>query len=136
VNVLGVMPFFCISWKSAIVFSCCPTLSYLASLVFHENRSNFTVPGAIAPSFTSTHGGFLRSPIQSESCVVLCLKSSIVQSPSPTCIPTTAKDLKRIAARVSRFSGPLLLVHHFHPNYLQPLCCLKSLHVLTGATRR
>ncbi len=74
-NLLGVMPFFCISWKSAIVFSCCPALPYLASLVFHENRSNCTVPGAMAASFASTHGGFLRSPIQSESCVVLCLKS-------------------------------------------------------------
>jgi hypothetical protein len=61
----------------------------------------------------------------------------IVQSRSPTCNHTTAKDLKRIAATVSRFSGPLLLVHPFHPNSLPPLfCCRKSPYVLTGTTRR
>jgi len=69
VHLSGVVPFCCISWKSSTVFSCCPTLAYLASLLFHEKMSNCTVPGAMETSFDATHGGFCGSSSQSSSCV-------------------------------------------------------------------
>jgi hypothetical protein len=51
-------------------------------------------------------------------------------------IPPLRRIWKKLPP-VSPFSGPLLLVHPFHPNSLPPLfCCRKSLHVLTGTTRR
>ncbi len=52
-----------------------PALTYLASLLFHEKRSDCIVLGAMTASFASTHGGFHRSRSQSASCVSLCLKS-------------------------------------------------------------
>jgi hypothetical protein len=43
VNWSRVMPFCCISWKSSIVFSCCPALTtYLASHLFNEKQSSDT----------------------------------------------------------------------------------------------
>jgi hypothetical protein len=42
-------------------------------------------------------------------------------SPSPVYNPTTAKDLKRTAARVSLYDL-LLLREHFHPKKLRALC--------------
>jgi hypothetical protein len=38
VHLSGVVPFCCISWKSSTVFSCCPTLAYLASLFYSTKR--------------------------------------------------------------------------------------------------
>ncbi len=44
VNLLGLMPACCICWKSSIVFSYCPALTYLVSLLVHEKLCNFLEP--------------------------------------------------------------------------------------------
>jgi hypothetical protein len=56
-------------------------------------------------------------------------------SPSPVYNPTTAKDLKRTAARVSLYD--LLLLHeHFHPKKLRALCGSKSIYAISGMIQR
>ncbi len=75
VNISRTMLCCCIGWKSPTLFSCCPALTYLASLVFQEMLITFRVPGDITSSLASTHGGFKLLFKQSTSCNVLCLKS-------------------------------------------------------------
>ncbi len=74
VNLSGVMPSCCICWKSCMVFSGCRALTLSLELFIHEKMFNCNVPGAIAASFTATHGGFCGSSSQSACCVILCLK--------------------------------------------------------------
>ncbi len=52
-----------------------PSLTYLTSLLFHEKLFNFTLPGAMAATFTHTHEGFCQLTSQSAFCFFLCLKS-------------------------------------------------------------
>ncbi len=75
------MPACCICWKSSIVFSYCPALTYLVSLLVHEKLCNCMVPGAILASSASTHAGFCWLSSQSTACVVLCLKSGYFAFP-------------------------------------------------------
>jgi len=65
----------CICWKSCIASSGHPYFTFFVSFWFHENMFNCTVPGAIAASSATTHGGFRQSWSQSASPVFLCLKS-------------------------------------------------------------
>jgi hypothetical protein len=81
VNLLGLMPACCIFWKSSIIFSYCPALTYLMSLLVHEELCNCTVPGAILASSASTHAGFCWLSSQSAACVALCLKSGYFAFP-------------------------------------------------------
>ncbi len=75
------MPACCICWKSSIIFSYCPALTYLVSLLVHEKLCNCMMPGAILASSGSTHAGFCWLSSQSAACVVLCLKSGYFAFP-------------------------------------------------------
>ncbi len=75
VNLLGLILSCCISSKSCITISGCPSFKNLVSFLFHVKMFNCTVLGAIAAIFAATHGRFHQSSSQRASCVFLCLKS-------------------------------------------------------------
>jgi hypothetical protein len=123
------MPFCCISWKSSIVVSCCPSLTSLESRLFHENMSHSTVPSGDAASHSPTHEGFCPSPSQIAPCAFLCLKSGYVRfTLSGLHNPPTEMGRKRIPAKVSLF-GLMLSFQPFHPKKLLSLCGYKPLYI-------
>ncbi len=48
VNLSGVVPSYCICWKSCIAFSSCPSFTYFVSFWFHGKECNCIVPSANA----------------------------------------------------------------------------------------
>ncbi len=138
-NLSGLSPSCCICWKSSIVFSGWPAFTYLASLLFHENLSNCTVPGANAANSASTQGGFWGSSSQRASCVFLCLKSgyfAFVYNQSKNSIRSSSTRVFFFTASCVQLSSHMDKASLQSPKklYQRIYCACLPLHAAQGKT--